>query len=78
MLGVSSRPTTATRAFYLPIREIATRWMDNDALGPGNGVTCDGFFDALVNRWLIDRETRRATPLSPALKAALQPLMTPL
>lgn len=36
------------------IREIPTRWMDNDVYGHVNNVTYYSFFDTVVNRHLID------------------------
>lgn len=36
------------------IREIPTRWMDNDVYGHVNNVTYYSFFDTVVNRHLIE------------------------
>ncbi len=34
---------------------LPTRWADNDAYGHVNNVAYYGWFDTVVNRWLIDR-----------------------
>jgi len=43
------------RADYPHTREIATRWMDNDAYGHMNNVVYYSFFDTTVNAWLIEQ-----------------------
>ena len=50
-----SRPTPSTRAQYLHLLEITTRWMDNDAYGHVNNVVYYSYFDTIVNEWLIRR-----------------------
>jgi acyl-CoA thioester hydrolase len=40
---------------YRHLREITTRWMDNDAYGHLNNVVHYSFFDTIVNEWLIHR-----------------------
>jgi acyl-CoA thioester hydrolase len=36
------------------IREIATRWMDNDEYGHVNNTVYFSYFDTAINGWLID------------------------
>ncbi len=50
-----ARPTPHRRADYPHHREIATRWMDNDAYGHVNNVVYYSFFDTAVNAWLIEQ-----------------------
>ena len=50
-----SRPKPHSRADYMHMREITTRWMDNDAYGHINNVVYYSFFDTVVNAWLIER-----------------------
>ena len=50
-----SRPQPHRRADYPGLREITTRWMDNDAYGHVNNVVYYSFFDTAVNAWLIER-----------------------
>ena len=50
-----SRPQPHRRADYPYLREITTRWMDNDAYGHVNNVVYYSFFDTAVNAWLIER-----------------------
>jgi acyl-CoA thioester hydrolase len=44
-----------TRADYVHLSTIDTRWMDNDAYGHVNNVVYYSFFDTAVNRWLISQ-----------------------
>lgn len=44
-----------TRAAYRHFQEIPTRWMDNDVYGHVNNVQYYGYFDTVVNQWLIER-----------------------
>tara|TARA_B100000809_G_C14789782_1_gene406168 strand:+ start:185 stop:619 length:435 start_codon:yes stop_codon:yes gene_type:complete len=37
------------------IKEITTRWMDNDAFGHVNNVTYYSYFDTIANTYLIER-----------------------
>jgi acyl-CoA thioester hydrolase len=50
-----ARPEPDDRAAYPHLREITTRWMDNDAYGHVNNVVHYSFFDTTVNAWLIER-----------------------
>jgi acyl-CoA thioester hydrolase len=50
-----SRPTPHSRLHYRHLREITTRWMDNDAYGHVNNVVFYSYFDTVVNEWLIRR-----------------------
>jgi acyl-CoA thioester hydrolase len=43
-------PTRDDYAHFLPIQ---TRWMDNDVYGHVNNVVYYGYFDTVINRWLI-------------------------
>jgi len=49
-MAAAPRPT---RADYVHLSTIDTRWMDNDAYGHVNNVVYYSFFDTAVNRWLI-------------------------
>jgi acyl-CoA thioester hydrolase len=42
------------RADYPVLRELATRWADNDVYGHVNNVVYYAFFDTAVNGWLIE------------------------
>lgn len=42
------------RADYRHFRSIPTRWADNDVYGHVNNVVYCGWFDTLVNAWLIE------------------------
>jgi acyl-CoA thioester hydrolase len=50
-----SRPKPHSRFHYRHLREITTRWMDNDAYGHVNNVVFYSYFDTIVNEWLIRR-----------------------
>lgn len=49
-----SRPPRATRAQFPHFRPMPTRWLDNDAYGHVNNVVYYGWFDTVVNRYLIE------------------------
>src|SRR3954466_11658117 len=49
-----SRPKPHRRDDYRHVREITTRWMDNDAYGHLNNVVYYSLFDTVVNRTLIE------------------------
>jgi acyl-CoA thioester hydrolase len=51
----SERPQPHRRADYPHLREIPTRWMDNDVYGHVNNVVYYSFFDTAVNGWLIEQ-----------------------
>lgn len=42
------------RADFKVLRQIPTRWMDNDHYGHVNNVAYYSFFDTAVNGWLLD------------------------
>jgi acyl-CoA thioester hydrolase len=44
-----------TRASYLYVHQIATRWQDNDVYGHVNNVEYYAFFDTAINSWLIEQ-----------------------
>jgi acyl-CoA thioester hydrolase len=48
-----NRATPKPRAAFRHFAELATRWADNDAYGHINNVAYYGFFDTVVNGWLI-------------------------
>ncbi len=41
------------RGAYAHVREIPTRWQDNDVYGHVNNVEYYSFFDTVINAWLI-------------------------
>jgi acyl-CoA thioester hydrolase len=43
-----------TRSAYRDIRPLQTRWADNDIYGHVNNVAYYGFFDTIVNEYLIN------------------------
>lgn len=48
-----SRRPPGTRADYVVFSAITTRWADNDQYGHVNNVAYYGFFDSVINTWLI-------------------------
>lgn len=52
---MTERPTRGTRADYRHFLPITTRWMDNDVYGHVNNVVYYGYFDTVVNEYLISR-----------------------
>ena len=50
-----SRDALKGREHYKVWREIGTRWSDNDAYGHVNNVVYYGWFDTVVNAWLIEQ-----------------------
>jgi acyl-CoA thioester hydrolase len=50
----SNRPAPEPRSAYPVMRDIPTRWMDNDAYGHVNNVVYYSWFDTAVNAWLIE------------------------
>jgi len=50
-----ARPTPHRIGDYRHRREIATRWMDNDAYGHMNNVVHYSLFDTIVNGFLVER-----------------------
>ena len=51
--------TAATRTDYPHLLAIPTRWNDNDVYGHVNNVEYYGFFDTVINHWLITRGRAR-------------------
>lgn len=49
------RPTPEERSSYPHLREMTTRWRDNDVYGHMNNVVYYEYFDTVVNAWLIDK-----------------------
>ena len=49
------RPKPQPRSAYPYLREIPTRWMDNDVYGHVNNVTYYSYFDTVVNGYLIEQ-----------------------
>ena len=55
-METDSRDTArATRADFRHLRDITTRWMDNDAYGHVNNVVYFSYFDTVVNTYLIEK-----------------------
>ncbi len=52
MRAVSDAP--ATPADFPHLRDITTRWKDNDVYGHVNNVEYLSFFDTVINAWLIE------------------------
>ncbi len=48
-----NKPLPQTRADYVHLSTITTRWMDNDVYGHVNNVTYYSYFDTAVNKYLI-------------------------
>ena len=44
-----------TRDQFAVVRQIPTRWADNDVYGHVNNAAYYGFFDTAVNVWLVER-----------------------
>jgi acyl-CoA thioester hydrolase len=51
---MSLRPQPASRVGFPVLRDIDTRWMDNDAYGHVNNVVYYSYFDTAVNAHLLD------------------------
>ena len=51
---MSDKPQRTTRADYPVLREIPTRWSDNDVYGHVNNVVYYSWFDTAVNAFLIE------------------------
>jgi acyl-CoA thioester hydrolase len=54
MTAANQRRQFGNRAGYRHFLPIVTRWMDNDVYGHINNVVYYGFFDTVVNRYLIE------------------------
>ncbi len=50
-----ARPERAKRNDFRHFLSIPTRWSDNDVYAHVNNVVYYGWFDTVVNRWLIER-----------------------
>ena len=46
-------PPTDRRADFPHLRDLQTRWHDNDVYGHVNNVVYYSFFDTVINEWLI-------------------------
>lgn len=49
----TDRPAPQPRTAFRHFQAITTRWADNDAYGHVNNVVYYGWFDTIVNSWLI-------------------------
>ena len=49
------RTPISRRADYRALRQITTRWMDNDVFGHVNNVTYYSYLDTAVTGWLAER-----------------------
>ena len=52
--GPLAKPRPSHRSDYAVIREVGTRWMDNDVYGHVNNVVYYSWFDTIVNGYLIE------------------------
>lgn len=52
-MNTSTRPAPHARDGYRHFLSIQTRWLDNDAYGHVNNVVYYGWFDTVVNQYLI-------------------------
>jgi len=50
--------TLPTRATFPVLRDVPTRWHDNDHYGHVNNVVYYAYFDTAVNGWLLDAADR--------------------
>ena len=50
-----SKPVPHARGDYGYLRDITTRWMDNDVYGHVNNVIYYSWFDTVVNGWLLSQ-----------------------
>ena len=51
----ANRPQPQARSSYAHYQRLTTRWMDNDVYGHVNNVVYYSWFDAAVNRYLIEQ-----------------------
>ena len=51
---MTDEPDRIARGDYAHFHEIHTRWNDNDVYGHINNVEYYGFFDTVINHWLIN------------------------
>jgi acyl-CoA thioester hydrolase len=49
-----TQPVAELRAAFPQLLPITTRWHDNDVYGHVNNVVYYGYFDTVINRWLIE------------------------
>ena len=54
MMLSNHRPQALPRSAFKTFKDIATRWMDNDAYGHVNNVVYYQWFDTAVNAYLIE------------------------
>ncbi len=52
---MAGKPQRSRREDYRHVLSITTRWSDNDVYAHVNNVVYYGWFDTVVNRWLIER-----------------------
>lgn len=50
-----SKPLPHDRSAYRYMRDITTRWMDNDVYAHVNNVVYYSWFDTVVNGWLLEQ-----------------------
>ena len=50
-----SRELPTARSEFKAWRRFTTRWADNDAYGHVNNTVYYGWFDSVVNQWLVER-----------------------
>ncbi|MEY4580790.1 MAG: hypothetical protein RL701_5493 [Pseudomonadota bacterium] len=48
-------PSPETRSAFPHLLPLATRWLDNDVYGHVNNVVYYGYFDTVINLWLIEQ-----------------------
>lgn len=51
---MAERPERLTRADFTLLRQMPTRWMDNDVYGHVNNVVYYSYFDTAVNAYLVE------------------------
>jgi acyl-CoA thioester hydrolase len=54
-MQATSKPQAEPRSAYKVLRDISTRWSDNDVYGHVNNVVYYSWFDTAVNAFLIER-----------------------
>lgn len=52
---MTTRPQPEPRTAYKAFARITTRWSDNDVYGHVNNVVYYGWFDTVINAWLIEQ-----------------------
>lgn len=51
---MNQRAALLTRDAYAHFRDVPTRWLDNDVYGHVNNIVYYGWFDTVVNSYLVD------------------------